>query len=153
MRFDTFQQMLGTEFNFDYWRVCTPRRSTYPACRAVIAAERQGRGKDMIHAIQQAYYVRALNPSDTETHVQLAHELGLDIKQFGQDIVSAAVNQELLKQIDFGQSLGAMGFPSLILEHQGEHHFISHDYKDPEITLGRIDVHLSSDKTQHTQAG
>lgn len=33
------QQMVpNTEFNFDFWTACDPKRSTYPACRAVIAA-------------------------------------------------------------------------------------------------------------------
>jgi len=31
-----------TEFDFRYWDLCTPRRSTYRACRAVIATTRQG---------------------------------------------------------------------------------------------------------------
>ena len=31
-------QRTGTEFNLDFWTRNTPRRSTYPACRAVIAA-------------------------------------------------------------------------------------------------------------------
>ena len=32
------KQIPKTEFNFDFWTLCKPRRSTYPACRAVIAA-------------------------------------------------------------------------------------------------------------------
>jgi len=31
----------GTEFNFDFWTQNAPRRSTWPSCRAVIAARRQ----------------------------------------------------------------------------------------------------------------
>ena len=31
----------GAEFNFDFWKLCKPRRSTYPACRAVLAARQQ----------------------------------------------------------------------------------------------------------------
>jgi putative protein-disulfide isomerase len=27
-----------TRFNFDFWTLCQPRRSTFPACRAVVAA-------------------------------------------------------------------------------------------------------------------
>ncbi|MGB5741033.1 MAG: DsbA family protein, partial [Sedimenticolaceae bacterium] len=27
------QRIPGTRFNFDFWRVCDPRRSTWPACR------------------------------------------------------------------------------------------------------------------------
>ncbi|GAM76629.1 thioredoxin [Vibrio ishigakensis] len=31
--------LLGTEFNHDFWRNNTPRRSTYPACRACYLRE------------------------------------------------------------------------------------------------------------------
>lgn len=31
-----------TPFNYEFWSRCKPRRPTYPACRAVIAAMRQG---------------------------------------------------------------------------------------------------------------
>jgi len=56
----------GIKFNYDFWTHCSPRRSTYPACRAVIAARKQHAKyeKHMINAIQQAYYTDALNPSD-----------------------------------------------------------------------------------------
>jgi putative protein-disulfide isomerase len=70
----------GAEFNFDFWQQCEPRRSTYPACRAVIAAARQGAEEAMIDAIQRAYYLRAMNPSNTSTLVQLAIELGLPLR-------------------------------------------------------------------------
>ena len=30
-----------TKFNYDFWKKCKPRRSTYPACRAIIAARKQ----------------------------------------------------------------------------------------------------------------
>ena len=65
------QQVIpGTGFNFDFWRDNTPRRSTYPACRAVIAArELADKADQMTHAIQQAYYLQARNPSDQETLV------------------------------------------------------------------------------------
>jgi putative protein-disulfide isomerase len=60
------EKVPGTEFNFQYWEVCTPRRSTYRACRAVIAANLQGNwGAAMIEAIQRANYLEARNPSDT----------------------------------------------------------------------------------------
>ena len=68
----TIHEMLGTEFNFDFWAKCKPRRSTYPACRAVIAAEYQNMGAEMTNAIQHAYYLRAMNPSDLETLEMLA---------------------------------------------------------------------------------
>ena len=79
---------LGTEFNFDFWTNCKPRRSTYPACRAVIAATNQDREEDMIFAIQRAYYLRAMNPSDLETLEALADELDLNRALFQSDLRS-----------------------------------------------------------------
>ena len=32
-------RVLGTQFNYDFWTKCQPRRSTYPSCRAVLAAK------------------------------------------------------------------------------------------------------------------
>ena len=55
---------LGTEFNFDFWRDCQPRRSTYPSCRAALIARSFNKEPQMIAAIQQAYYLQAQNPSD-----------------------------------------------------------------------------------------
>lgn len=51
----------GTKFNFEFWSRCRPRRSTYPACRAVIAAIAQGPHfeEPMIEAIQRK---RSFNP-------------------------------------------------------------------------------------------
>jgi len=36
---------LGTQFNHDFWHLNSPKRSTYPANRAVLAAEKQAAGK------------------------------------------------------------------------------------------------------------
>ena len=70
----------GAEFNWDFWQNCEPRRSTYPACRAVIAAgmQRPEGTEAMFNAIQRAYYLEARNPSNAETLAQLAGEAGLD---------------------------------------------------------------------------
>ena len=67
----------GIKFNFDFWEKCQPRRSTYPACRAVLAARRQGRDEDMNKAIQAAYYQQARNPSDDSTLLELAEGCSL----------------------------------------------------------------------------
>ncbi|MGH8568578.1 MAG: DsbA family protein, partial [Gammaproteobacteria bacterium] len=53
------REVPGTRFNFGFWNRCRPRRSTYPACRAVIAAISRGPEfeEPMIEAIQRAYYL------------------------------------------------------------------------------------------------
>lgn len=135
-------EMLGTEFNFDFWTKNTPRRSTYPACRAVLAAKVQNQEKEMIAAIQRAYYQKALNPSDDHILIELATELDLDIERFKEDLKSEKINQKLAKQITLARELSHRGFPSLVLENNGNYHFIEHDYKDARVTHSRINTLL-----------
>ena len=147
---DTLQQywkrihkLLGTTFNFDFWEQCTPRRSTYPACRAVIAASNQGKEKAMIDALQRAYYLRTLNPSDISTHILLAEELELDLIAFKKDIASAKTEEELHKQIALYRTLSANGFPSLTLQDNQTFTAIPIDYKDAGVMLNTIKRLLS----------
>lgn len=127
----TIQQRIpGTPFNFDFWEKNTPRRSTYPACRAVIAARYQGKEQAMIKAIQEAYYLRALNPSDNETHVQLATELGLDAQRFADDLQAPETHQALLSEIRAARVIGGNSFPSLFMK-RGDHVLpVPIDYND-----------------------
>jgi len=107
----------GTEFNFRFWTDCQPRRSTYPACRAVIAARQQNPGLEdaMIQAIQQAYYLQARNPSDDDVLIDLASGLNLDVDRFRLDLAGPEIKAMLVREIQQSQRIGAQGFPGLIL--------------------------------------
>ncbi|MEE9424250.1 MAG: DsbA family protein [Methylococcales bacterium] len=130
----------GTEFNFDFWEMCLPRRSTYPACRAVIAARNQGHQYEevMIYAIQQAYYLNAENPSDDEVLSSLAENLELDLKQFQIDLNSQQTQQQLEQEIVNSRTIGAQGFPSLIWLGYGNYCSIAIDYNNADIVLEAI---------------
>ena len=137
------QSSLGTEFNFDFWTKCQPRRDTYKACRAVIAADRQQAGEAMTEAIQKAYYLRAMNPSEPETLGDLALEVGLDRDQFMQDLSSARIESELQRQFGLRRQLNVWSFPSLVLEYDSAYSPIRHDYQDFRPTLMEIQQKLS----------
>lgn len=134
------QHIPGTEFNFDFWEKCAPRRSTYPACRAVIAARKQNTDieRPMIEAIQRAYYLNAQNPSDDDTLIALAESLGLDAEQFSADLNSSETQQQLEQEIQFGRQIGAQGFPSMILETNGNYQYVPLDYINPGTALSYI---------------
>ena len=132
------EHMLGSKFNYDFWTKNTPRRSTYPACRAVLAARAQNHEMEMIAAIQKAYYQNALNPSDDDILIRLAHELSLDVDQFTSDLNSDEIERQLMDQIALSRKLSHRGFPSLVLETNGITHFIDHNYLSAEITLSKI---------------
>ena len=122
----------GTIFNYDFWTQCAPRRSTWPACRAVIAARMQSDAFDkrMTRAIQLAYYTQARNPSDDATLVELAGELGLDTSAFATALRSEPVQQQLLTEIELSRQLHATSFPSLVLKIGTTEWRIPVDYND-----------------------
>jgi len=137
------EKLLGTEFNHGFWTNCEPRRSTYPACRAVIAAAMQDADEQMIHAIQRAYYLQARNPSNLETLEELAREIGLDEKCFTDDIRSSDVESELQRQIAFARQAPISGFPSLVLDVDGQFYPIAVDYQDHTTTLTQIERRIA----------
>ena len=132
------QSSVGTEFNFDFWTKCQPRRDTYKACRAVVAATWQGAEEPMIEAIQKAYYLRAMNPSDPEILGDLAEELGLNRDRFMQDMVSAKLETEFQSHLSLRRRLNVRHFPSLVLSHDSGQTLIGHDYHDHHISLAEI---------------
>ena len=134
----TIEEKLGTQFNYDFWDKNTPRRSTYNSCRAVIAADNQGSQIEMVQAIQEAYYLRALNPSDNGVLIGLAKELSLDLSLFTRDLNSAETERELMQQIQFARELTQQGFPSLVLECNNVRHSIAIDYQNYQATLSEI---------------
>jgi len=110
----------GATFNHQFWAVCQPRRSTYPACRAVITAGLQlnGSRERYYEALQRAYFLDARNPSDYETLIALAKETGLDPVQFQEDLDSSVVQQTFREELIQVRSLGVSGFPTVIWHQQ-----------------------------------
>jgi len=137
----------GTYFNYVFWEKNLPRRSTYPACRAVIAAKTSNKDFDeaMTLAIQQAYYQEALNPSDESVLVQLAENLGIAAPEFKQKLHSKEVEEEFRQQLNFSREIGANSFPSLILEvGKNNFHPINIDYLNADNMLITINALLEN---------
>ena len=134
----------GASFNWDFWTKCTPRRSTYPACRAVLAAVAQNTamGPPLFNAIQRAYYLEARNPSDAATLIALAGEVGLDVARFSIDLVSPETDQRLQKDFELRRSLHADKFPSLLLERNDDLMWLAYGYEQPDVVLGTLEAAL-----------
>jgi putative protein-disulfide isomerase len=137
------EQAAGVGFNWDYWEKCRPRRSTYPACRAALAAGLQNAMPQMFSALQQAYYLQARNPSDSDTHIELAQELGLDVDRFGHDLESPQVQQLLEEDFMQRRLLQVREFPSLLLEKDQRYYWIMRGWAPAEEVLKRLDELLT----------
>lgn len=136
------QTIPGTRFNFEFWQKCSPRRSTYPANRAVLAAREQGDEFDaqMTARIQQAYYLEAKNPSDNSTLIKLATDIGLDSERFANDLVADSIQQQLNDEIRTAREMGINSFPSLAVKNTGGLHHIRLNYTHPEAMLREIEI-------------
>ena len=134
------KQVPETKFNYDFWEKCKPRRSTYPACRAVIAARKQKDVFDtaMTLAIQEAYYLEARNPSDYETLINLAEEIGADKNKFSKDVRSTETDKILEEEIQQSKSLDLKSLPSLLFIDGERKIRIETDYLDAQVMLDQI---------------
>jgi len=124
----TISQQLGTKFNFDFWSQCQPKRSTYPACRAVIVAREFNQEEAFYFAIQQAYYLYAKNPSEIKTLIEIAGSLGIEKEGFKEKLKDADINQKLITEIEAVRKMPIQGFPSLVLFYKDQYTSIPIDY-------------------------
>lgn len=132
------ENYLGTPFNYDFWANNTPRRSTYPSCRATLAARTQGKEAEMLDAIQKAYYLDAKNPSDDQVLIQLADDIGLDSDIFKGEFLSDDTHKRLLSEISAARSIGGNSFPSLFIEKDGTITELPIDYQSASTTISQI---------------
>lgn len=130
----------GTQFNYDFWTHCTPRRSTWRACRAIIVAEQlqPGSASTMAQAIQQAYYLEAKNPSDRSTLITLAASIGIDSTEFSILLDVKDTHQQLKNHMMISQQLDVSGFPALRVAKDQQAIRISDGYCSSEEVIKRL---------------
>lgn len=140
------QRIPGTRFNFDFWRACQPRRSTWPACRAVIAARTLDPSLEdpMVLAIQHAYYLEARNPSEVTTLTRLAEGLGLDGAAFAALLNAAPTQAMLAQEIALARQIGADSFPSLRLRNGHSYWPVPVNYTEVEAMLETIQALITT---------
>ncbi|NRA38081.1 MAG: DsbA family protein [Planctomycetes bacterium] len=133
------QHRTGAQFNVDFWSSCTPRRSTWLSCRAVIATGLQDKKyiPQMIYALQKAYYLEAQNPSDLDTILNCAQSLDIDHETFAADLDSEKVHTLFQEQRKMGQDMGISGFPALVVKDGDQLHNLSSGYLDIDTLLSR----------------
>lgn len=132
------EEEVGTTFNYDFWEVNTPKRATYLACQALILAREHGKEEEMLHAIQQGYYKKALNPSEVHVLAQFAHDIGLDRKEFEQRLNTQETQNLLEEDLNLRRRLKVRVFPTLLLQYKKECYPINIDFKNSDNMLQQI---------------
>ena len=134
------EKVPATEFNYEFWRLNIPKRSSYISCRAVISARLQNPKfeRAMIEEIQYAYYLKAQNPSEEIVLFDLADNIGLNVQAFKKDLNSPRVNNYLKKEIEFSMTMPINGFPSLVLSKNNTLTQIRINYINANFTINQI---------------
>ena len=132
------EKEIGTKFNHDFWKNCEARRSTYLSCQATMLARYENKEDEMIEAIQEAYYLNAQNPSNADTLIALAKDIGMDEKKFELDLKSQKIEDELQEELNFRRSLYVRSFPSLVLKYKKETYPINIKFGDSDFMLKQI---------------
>jgi len=148
------QSVPHIQFNYDFWTNNTPIRATYPACRALLAAEQQGKlyAEALRLQIQQAYYQDAKNPSLDAILLACAEQVGLNVQQFSSDFFSDEIEEKLQQQIQFSRALGVNSYPSLRLVLNEEIHTIPLNYTQSKPSLQQITALISQHKRRPTRS-
>jgi putative protein-disulfide isomerase len=134
------QTVPNIQFNYAFWIQNQAIRSTYPSCRAVLAAKKQGADFEdqMIAKIQWAYYQNAENPALEKTLLNCAERIGLNSELFFTDFKSALINTQLQQQIHFSRQLEVSSYPSLCIEINKQVSLLKIDYIDASIIIEQI---------------
>jgi len=113
---------------------------TEPACRAVVAVRElaPARALDYFHAVQKAFYANARDVTQPDVLADIAAELGLSRDDFLATWQSSAT-QDMTRQ-DFAatQRWGITGFPTLLVEHDGQLHAITVGYQPVDGLMQRL---------------
>lgn len=115
---------------------------TGPACRAVVTARhlQPERAFDYMHALQNAFYARSLDPTRTETFLRVAEETELSPEEFSAFYASDESREETLADFARAREMGVHGFPSTLVRENGQLAMVSRGWaplEDIEQALAR----------------
>ncbi len=115
-----------------------------PTIAAVLAAGTMETGADlrMLHAIQHAHYVDGRRVVETPVLTKIAGSVGLAKDAFIHALQSVPVDEHIARTRRWMQQLELRGFPSFVLEHDGELVRVQHEpfYGRPDAFLNAVNA-------------
>ena len=109
---------------------------SYITEQAILAMDKlNGRGLDMLRAIQNAHYQGGLDTSTLDVLAQLVEEMNIDVGTWKIEMQQAKeeINQVIAESHNMMQQWQIHGFPTFILEQEGRLSHLPHSqfYGDP----------------------
>ena len=135
-------------FNYDILSRSDFVYDTEPPCRAVVSVRELDPALefDFYKAVQEGFYNKGLDTNDEETYSILAGNFGIDIKEFRKIYTSPSTKIKTEKDFKYSQQLGIRGFPTTVLEWNGQLHLLSNGYLEADSIIPLIDKLLNPEK-------
>lgn len=127
-------QLTGQEFGENYFNGLLNDTSAVldsePPTQAILAARQLsgGNGLAFLHRIQEAHFVKGLKVNQRDTLTQIAKDLGLDGETFTQTFKQTDTQTHIKATRQLMNQWHVQGFPSLILERDGQFQKIPHEH-------------------------
>jgi len=106
--------------------------NTEPACRAVITVASIDPSKtfEYFTAVQNAFYAKNQDVTQTECLAKLATTCGIEADRFNEIFIEEAQHDTAQKNFQFTKKAGVQGFPTLILNIGEELQVLTRGYQD-----------------------
>lgn len=147
-------QLFGHDYNDGLLKDETTVLDSAPPIAAVMVAEQWSKAPAMLHAIQQAHFVKGLKVADAAVLKELANAIAIPVDEF-ESRYQEAINNQLDEHIQWSRQIlrevGANGFPTLVEQCQSQNiqsqttqsqtiiHPISNYYGKPEAWQAYLD--------------
>ena len=136
------EETTGQPFNHEFWRQHRPLATTWPACRAVLAARELNPARQwpFMVGMFEAYFTRMLDPTKRETHLSVAQDQGFHPDAFAAMLDSPRIDEALQRDLEITQSYGVTGFPTVVLSVGKENYLIAPGYQPIEVLRRAINA-------------
>ncbi len=117
-------------FTYDILDRADLNYDTEPACRAIVVVRHMNAAKEFefFHSVQKAFYYENKNLGEVTSYYPILAKLGLDKDDFTAKFNSAEYKELVKKDFERAGTLGVRGFPSVLLEVNGEVRVLSRGY-------------------------
>ncbi len=123
-------KLSGQEFNFDNPMPEGFIYDTEPASRALVAFGKLNTDNTLalFHDIQQAFYVNQLDVTQQKVLLDLVSKYKINESDFLEQFQSNETKQQTQQHFKNSRQAGVLGFPTLVFQHEKQHHFLSRGY-------------------------
>lgn len=131
----------GQEFNYGILDNSKITYDTEPPCRATVIARDMAPDKvfSFFIAAQEAFYSSNSNMHLVESYYPILKKLKMDKEQFTQLYNSAEMKEKVKLDFKRSEELSVTGYPTLLLRHKDQYHFIARGFATVDQMTDRIE--------------